>query len=282
MSILKKLAGIASVVTMMTLVAWGVGTPVGAQTPYDAEVQPLTTAECGRCHFSYYQAIRTEGGKHQIDCVQCHTIYHAYSPRKQNYDQIMPKCEQCHVSAGGGPFHGPDPKLVPCLNCHTNPHTPLNIPMGDIEVACNNCHGTQAHEVEKFPSLHSEVGCSECHHDKHGLIPTCDECHENHSPAVPLDSQACMSCHPVHKPTQIMFDKNTDSQICAGCHEEVYNMLQQKVTKHTAVTCADCHPTPHGTIPACSRCHGEPHPPNMKVDVKKCGTCHGIAHDLRQ
>jgi predicted CXXCH cytochrome family protein len=94
-----------------------------------------------------------------------------------------------------------------------------------------------------------------------------------------MTTKDCMTCHPVHKPTQIIYDKTTDSKICAGCHEEAYDLLQKKVTKHTPLTCADCHPS-HGEIPLCSRCHGEPHPKAMMLDTTKCGDCHGIAHDL--
>jgi predicted CXXCH cytochrome family protein len=279
----KKLAGITCVIgTLGLILAGGWLAQSTAATPYDAVVQPLTTAECGQCHFSYFQAIKTEGGKHQIDCVRCHTVYHAYSPQKQNYDQIMPKCATCHVSASGGPFHGDDPKLIPCLNCHVNPHTPLNIPMGDIEAACTECHVPEAAEIKNFPSKHTtDVSCADCHAEKHGHIPECNACHESHSPAVAMTSKECMSCHPVHKPTQIVYGKDTDSLICAGCHGGVYDLLQKNVTKHTAVKCADCHPT-HKEIPLCSRCHGEPHPKSMKVDVTKCGVCHGIAHNLTQ
>jgi predicted CXXCH cytochrome family protein len=265
---------------MGMILGGGLVTQVQA-SPYEAEVKPLTTAECGACHFSYFQAIKNEGGKHQIDCVACHKVFHAYNPIKDNYAQLMPKCAACHVSASGGPYHGEDAVLIPCLSCHANPHTPLNIPMGDIEAACGLCHAPQNMEIQNFPSKHTtDVSCADCHHDKHGLIPTCDECHENHSPAVQMDSAACQSCHPVHKPTEISYMKETDSQICAGCHDDVYAMLQRNQTKHTFVTCADCHPA-HAEIPLCSRCHGEPHP-QMKVDTTKCGQCHGIAHDLEQ
>jgi predicted CXXCH cytochrome family protein len=250
-------------------------------SPYDAEIKPLTTPECGQCHFSYFKAIKNEGGKHQIDCVECHQVFHAYNPTKQNFAQIMPKCASCHQNADGGPFHGSDARLVPCLACHTNPHTPLNIPMGDVETACSLCHVPQNAEIQNYPSKHTtDVSCADCHHDKHGLIPACSECHENPSPKVELNADACMKCHPVHKPTEILYMKNTDSLICAGCHGDVYGMLQKNQTKHTFVTCADCHPS-HGEIPLCSRCHGEPHP-KMKIDTTNCGQCHGIAHDLQQ
>jgi len=245
---------------------------------YEMDIKPLTTVECGQCHYSVFEAIKKAGGRHQIDCVRCHREYHVYNPRKQNYDQIMPNCAWCHVSATGGDFHGEHQNLTPCLSCHADPHTPLMIPMGEITASCALCHSQVGNELQKYPSKHTtDVACADCHADKHGYIPECDACHESHSPNVGLGTKECMTCHPVHKPTQMIYDKATDSKICAGCHEEAYDLLQKKVTKHTAVTCADCHPS-HAEIPLCSRCHGQPHPEAMMAT--KCGECHGIAHDL--
>ncbi len=250
------------------------------KSPYEAEIKPLTTAECAQCHFSVFETIRNDGGKHQIDCVRCHTQYHVYSPRKQNFDEIMPKCAACHVSASGGPFHGDADDLTPCLVCHADPHKPLTIPM-PAEATCGQCHIKQGDEIKNYPSKHTtDVACTDCHAEKHGYIPECSACHESHSPAVELTVQDCMGCHPVHKPTQMSYAKDTASAICAGCHGDVAGLLQKNLTKHTDVACADCHPA-HKEIPLCSRCHGEPHP-KMKIDVTQCGECHGIAHDLAQ
>lgn len=249
-------------------------------SPYEMKVEPLTTAECGQCHFSVFQTIKTRGGKHQINCVQCHTEYHVYNPRKQNYDQIMPKCSACHLSASGGPFHGENETLTPCLNCHADPHKPLKIPVSEIETSCGLCHSKEGNEIKNYPSKHTtDVTCADCHAEKHGHIPECSVCHESHSPAAELATRDCMACHPVHKPTSISYSEETLSTICAGCHGEAYDLLQKKETKHTVVKCAECHPA-HKEIPACSRCHGEPHPKTMMIDVTKCGDCHGIAHDL--
>ena len=272
LSALEHMAGPPSAV------AKEVGAP--AVSPYETDIKPLTTAECGQCHYSVFEAIKKAGGKHQIDCVRCHREYHVYNPRKQNYDAIMPNCAWCHQSASGGAFHGEQKNLTPCLNCHADPHKPLMIPMGEITASCTLCHSREGNELQKYPSKHStDVACADCHADKHGYIPECNACHESHSPAVEMTTKDCMTCHPVHKPTQIIYDKTTDSKICAGCHEGAYDLLQKKVTKHTAVTCADCHPS-HGDIPLCSRCHGEPHPKAMMLDTTKCGDCHGVAHDL--
>jgi predicted CXXCH cytochrome family protein len=251
-----------------------------APTPYDVDVKALTTVECGQCHISIFNTIKKQGTKHQIDCVRCHTQYHVYNPRKQNYAQIMPKCASCHVSASGGPFHGKNEKLTQCLTCHADPHKPMVIPMSVIEPVCSLCHAAQGNEVKKYPSKHaSDVSCADCHAEKHGYIPECSACHESHSPDVEMAPADCMVCHPVHKPTQIIYDKETSSSICAGCHGNAYKLLQKKETKHTALKCAECHMV-HKDVPACSKCHGEPHPKKMLMDTTKCGKCHSIAHDL--
>ena len=279
---LKKVAVVVCIFGLAGFVfanMWVVQDATAEGSPYQSKIEPLTTAECAQCHLSIFQTIKTNGGKHQIDCVRCHKEYHVYNPRKQNYDAIMPKCSACHQSASGGPFHGEGELLTPCLNCHADPHQPLVIPMPP-EAACPQCHPKQANEIKNFPSKHTtDVTCTDCHADKHGYIPDCSACHENHSPQVQMTSADCMTCHPVHKPTQITYAKDTPSAICAGCHEDVYDTLQRSATKHTNVACADCHPA-HKEIPACSRCHGEPHPADMMVDVTNCGQCHGTAHDL--
>lgn len=249
-------------------------------SPYEMDIRPLTTAECGQCHFSVFQALKATGGKHKIDCVRCHARYHVYNPRKQNYDEIMPKCSSCHLSAAKGPFHGENKILTPCLNCHADPHKPLNIPLSVIEPTCGLCHSKEGNEIKDHPSKHStDVSCVDCHAEKHGHIPECSVCHESHSPKAELAVKDCVVCHPVHKPNRISYGDKALSTICAGCHGEAYDLLQKKETKHTALKCAECHPT-HKEVPACSSCHGEPHPKRMMIDVTKCGECHGIAHDL--
>ena len=282
MTILKRIAVVGGIIALVCGLSFERAAASEKTAPlYDIEIKPLTTAECAQCHFSIFQTIKKEGGKHQINCVRCHTQYHVYNPRKQNYDEIMPKCASCHVSATGGPFHGENKSLTPCLTCHADPHKPLAIPMSEVEASCALCHTKEGREINKYPSRHtSEVTCADCHAEKHGYIPECDACHESHSPEVKMATADCMVCHPVHKPTQINYDQETMSLICAGCHDKPYNLLQKKVTKHTTVKCVACHPATHKSILSCDKCHGEPHSKDMMMDTTKCGGCHGIAHDL--
>jgi hypothetical protein len=78
--------------------------PVSGSALYAIEPTPMTVAECGRCHRSHFMAIKEHGGRHQIDCQECHQVFHAYNPRRDNYDAIMPQCASCHTLPHGAKF----------------------------------------------------------------------------------------------------------------------------------------------------------------------------------
>ncbi len=238
---------------------------------YEEELKPLKPSECGRCHISIYNTIRNTGGKHRILCTRCHEVYHVYNPIKKNWAEIMPKCTKCH-----GMFHGnafPD-----CLACHIDPHSPKNIPMNAMLTGnCTTCHKGPAKELKDFPSAHTDVACTQCHHTKHAYIPNCSECHEPHVEGQTM--KECLSCHPVHKPLVIKYAKDTPSKVCGSCHNEPYNLLQTNITKHSSLTCAECHPS-HGEIPPCERCHGKPHQEALHKLFPNCLKCHKDPHNL--
>jgi len=301
MKSIKKGAIIFSVIAIVALLFDVVGfnkavvsTPAGAEEAtatditkkeekkglYDIYPQPLhTVAECAKCHISVFDRIKDVGGKHQIECVDCHTQFHMYNPKKRPYEAVIPQCEICH-----GVFHGKGTKealLLDCASCHTDPHAPLIIPAAALSNnACMSCHVKETKQITDNISRHTtEVACADCHHVKHGYIPQCNECHEPHSPGYEMDDNTCMGCHPVHMPAKITYSEDTPNLICAGCHEKAYGLLQNNHTKHTDVMCSECH-SAHKKIPLCSECHGLPHSKRMMQDTTKCGNCHGIAHNL--
>jgi len=301
MESVKKGAIVISVIAVLALLLVAVGcnmaaTPAGAEKAsaadikkeekkvadlYDFKPRPLhSVAECAQCHVSVFERIKDVGGKHQIECVECHTQFHMFNPKKRPYETVIPQCETCH-----GVFHGEgtkDTPLVDCASCHTDPHAPLIIPGSVVtHAACMSCHANETKQITDNVSRHTtEVSCSDCHHVKHGYIPQCNECHESHSPEHKMDDAACMSCHPVHMPAKITYSRQeTPNLICAGCHEQAYGLLKNNITKHTDVKCSDCH-SAHKLIPLCSECHGKPHSSRMMQDTAKCGDCHGIAHNL--
>ncbi len=237
---------------------------------YTQEPPPLTPVQCAQCHRGIYMKLKEKGGKHRIYCTRCHTQFHSYNPVQGNWQEIMPKCSSCHKEPHG-------PKFPDCLKCHQEPHTPRVVPNTDyLAASCNSCHTNEDAQLRKFKSAHTEQGCDACH-TKHGLIPSCLNCHEPHTP----DQQAstCTSCHPAHKPLKIHFSKDTDSKTCSACHKDEYAKWSQTPSKHGKVNCSLCHKE-HAWIPDCKMCHQQPHPKNLLARFPKCLDCHLDVHDL--
>ena len=243
----------------------------------DIVVEPLTLQDCARCHTTHYNWLKDNGARHQtVACTECHEIFHAYNPARENYAEIMPKCSSCHDAP-----HGTVEPVLQCLECHNNPHQPLaSIPApANLEDRCQLCHNGVAASLKAEVSKHTEQECSTCHSEKHGRIPVCFECHENHSPLAALETPDCLACHPVHTPLKISYPADQTKEVCAGCHEQAYTLLRDNVTKHSAFSCAKCHPQ-HGQLPECQGCHGQPHGTQIHEKFTQCGDCHGIAHDI--
>lgn len=239
---------------------------------YSVAVVPLQPAECGQCHVAQFSSLKSSGGRHRFACQECHEVFHAYNPRKNNYDDLMPVCGSCHE-----PPHGA--KNIDCISCHRNPHSPRQVPaMERLALACADCHARQVKELKQYPSSHTEQDCQSCHHEKHGYKPDCFECHDGHYSEQP--AQDCMTCHErVHAPLQIKFPHDAKVATCSQCHGNVYNKWQETQSKHGEVICIICHQE-HGKIPNCRDCHGEPHNRQRSEMFPNCLTCHIDVHDL--
>jgi len=240
---------------------------------YAEEPVPMTPAECGQCHIPHYAGLKENGGRHRFACQECHTLFHRYNPLLNNYAELMPQCSTCH-----GDPHGA--KQTACADCHKNPHAPQRAPaLEQLTTICADCHAPEADKLAQAPSAHTEQGCDSCHHDTHGYIPNCFECHEGHTADQPIE--ACASCHQdVHQPLQIAFaGENTDLQTCSACHDAVYSKWQGTPSKHGQVSCAACH-TKHAYIPDCQECHASPHDPQQLKVFPNCLDCHIDVHNL--
>lgn len=255
--------------------------PVGSVAPVAEEAGPgsslyreepvmMDPVQCGQCHIDIYQQVKNDGQKHQFQCLDCHQQLHAYNPVRQNWTEIMPQCASCHTLPHGEKFAG-------CLDCHQNPHTPLAIPLANIEESCGTCHTGPNGQLEQYASQHTEQGCGTCH-TEHGLIPSCMECHEPH-----LEDQkdaTCLACHPVHMPLEITYDEGDQwNSTCGACHDGVYEPWSSTPSKHGGVNCGECHIS-HGLIPDCQTCHDEPHDDRLLKKFPNCLDCHLDVHDL--
>ena len=253
--------------------------PLYTETP-----RSLTPVECGSCHGGEYKRLRESNSKHRFECTDCHEQLHGYVPTKNNYADIMPKCSSCHDLPHGEAF-------TQCLQCHQDPHTPLDIPFSGVEqkiknkagknvVACEVCHSdSEGQEMETYPTKHNtEVGCTGCHADKHGVRPTCFDCHEPHvAEQVYAD---CLVCHRPHSAKNILqYPEEMPNNVCGSCHTQIYDNLQANHTKHSELQCASCHVS-HGQIPRCQQCHDEPHGAGVHKRYPNCLECHVDPHNL--
>ena len=251
---------------------------------YPEITEDMPTEKCIQCHPSIATLLRTKGAMHaHVECRQCHLQVHTYFTGKTNYDDILPKCVRCHAQPHGD-------ELIHCSSCHQEAHAPLEIPASRaLSQGCYACHPKLDKEIKIFPTKHTFLYCTSCHHTRHGRKPDCLECHQPHAGRIaasgliirstnPLDQ--CISCHPPHKALKVSYPNNTENAVCSFCHSKVNEMLSRKVTKHTALLCVTCHPDKHKTIKRCKECHGEPHPEDMLKKFSSCGACHGIAHSV--
>ncbi len=238
---------------------------------YDFEPEPLTLADCARCHIRHFEQIRNEGGGHRIDCRQCHEVFHAYNPRRNNYDELMPRCTDCH-----GLPHGETQSA--CFDCHDQAHAPKKIPFSERLVsACADCHQSPASELKQYSSKHSGVGCQACHPQNHGRILSCLQCHGPHYDAQPLAE--CTQCHGAHKPLELDFPANATAKTCNDCHSQVVTLWTGTPSRHGEVSCAQCHAR-HLVVPSCTECHPQPHSEGMLAKFSGCLDCHIDVHDL--
>jgi len=239
---------------------------------YNLPDNPLESRECGKCHNKIFNLIKDKGGKHRINCRRCHVKFHQYNPEKNNFEESLPKCAQCHDKPHGD-------KLIQCLECHQQPHTPKEIPASNtLSLGCDSCHAAIDKEIKMFITQHSNFYCSICHHTKHGYKPECMECHMPHS--EDMVQADCLTCHLPHQALQVIYPANTPNQTCALCHKMAYELLTESNTKHAAFRCTKCHPDKHRTINQCQDCHPKPHDESITQKTQVCGSCHGIAHSL--
>jgi predicted CXXCH cytochrome family protein len=241
---------------------------------YEITPKPLNFEECIRCHYPHFTMLKEKGGKHQRECTFCHTTFHAYNPKKQNWDEIMPKCQNCH-----GLKHGE--KFPICLTCHKNPHMikeKIKV-TEEFSPLCGQCHSRINDEINQNQSKHTSLGCAFCHSNEHGYKPQCFDCHKGH-----IEGQTykdCLSCHKPHSPLKIpAFAANTPQEICASCHAKPYEKLNIAGGKHKSVGCVKCH-TAHKFIPDCRTCHGQPHNEALHKKYPKCTECHVDVHAIK-
>lgn len=232
----------------------------------------LNKDDCIKCHAVIIKQLQDDGQKHlsQVACLECHAGTHPPGVKKGD---LIPQCTQCHKDSAH--FELP----INCLDCHQNPHQPLNIILeGEGQKsACNSCHPDQVTEIDSHMTAHTGFSCSFCH-DKHRYKPDCLKCHEVHREGQQFEN--CIACHQAHQPLTLAYGTDVQNNDCGACHSDIQETLEAGATKHAKFQCVFCHANKHAVVPACEDCHESPHSSTMLSNFATCNDCHQSAHDI--
>ncbi|MBW2186642.1 MAG: cytochrome C [Deltaproteobacteria bacterium] len=233
---------------------------------------PIVIDDCIKCHDQIVDQVSTRGGLHasEITCQDCHL---EHPPKGTN---AIPACSMCHAVDDKAHY-----AIENCQSCH-NPHSPLEIDLGNTEVVkpvCVTCHDNEGTQLVEYQSMHSGLDCNECHLE-HGQFLACMECHEPHTEEMVYND--CLTCHKPHMPTVVKYPETIPSSFCSGCHTTETEVLMANQTLHHDLTCAYCHKTQHKMIPQCTTCHGAPHDRDLHSKFPNCLDCHIDPHGLEK
>ena len=161
-----------------------VGCHQNAHAPSQAMNAHMMAQECRTCHPEQ----KTETEKHPsahaaTSCVECHYDSHGF----------ITSCAECHEEP-----HATGVDDAGCIACHP-PHSPLEVRYSE-DVAnhiCAGCHSDVNDKLSGSNEGHAFLQCVLCHADKHGYVPTCQDCHEAtmHSEEMLKEFKGCLDCH---------------------------------------------------------------------------------------
>ncbi len=139
-------------------------------------------AECLTCHTAQNEQLIANPSMHtEVSCNYCHADTHGN----------IPECAQCHDP------HSEEMGQNDCATCH-DVHQPtlLEYPDTTTNLLCAACHDSAFGELQASTTKHHEIGCVECHANKHKTVPQCNDCHGAPHPAgIHTKFPQCGTCH---------------------------------------------------------------------------------------
>jgi predicted CXXCH cytochrome family protein len=230
----------------------------------------LANDDCIKCHTQEVSLILDKGMKHrsEVSCLDCHETH------PPEGGSAISACGLCHATSDRSHF-----ALKSCNECH-NPHSPLDIDFAktdSVALVCIGCHDSVGDQLTDFPSMHSDLDCTECH-SRHDSWQSCLDCHTAHTEE--MDYDVCLRCHTPHAPRVVKYNADVPNAWCSGCHGAVVSQLAANPSKHQTLRCVYCHKDQHMMTPSCETCHGQPHASIMHKKFPNCRECHIGPHNL--
>lgn len=245
-------------------------------------------------------------GRGGYACVQCHTDITEF-PHPENTAQDRREfviqqnlaCQQCHYTqyeANQDSVHqraidNGNTEAAVCSDCHgAHDVSPPDIPRSRVPQTCQRCHSEIFTRYEQ--SVHGSALLGTGNPD----VPSCTDCHGEHSIQGPTDSQfklfspqLCAECHAddelmeeygistnvfnsyisdFHGSTVTLFeatapDQQTNKPVCIDCHG-VHDIRSSDdpdsavIKENLLATCQKCHPDATADFPDAWLSHYEP------------------------
>ena len=201
-------------------------------------------------------------GRAGYACVQCHTDITGFphpelaiETAREFTIQMMASCANCHTQEYEIYLTGDHARTLEegeensavCSDCHGS-HQIYDIRNSVYRIAntCRNCHA-EIYDVYK-ESVHGEALLE----DYDSNVPSCEDCHSNHSNAGPeehpefhlLSVQTCTNCH-ADEELMSSYDINTDvfDTYVADFHGTTVAIFEQIAPDQITnkAVCVDCH-----------------------------------------
>ena len=278
------------------------GKCVDCHSPHASDHGKLLEEEPDRICATCHQGLIPKDAKSvhapvlQGKCVKCHDPH-----ASKNKDQLRlagnALCVDCHKDVGEAAEksafkHAPVQKN--CLGCH-DPHASqvsTSLLAKAVPDLCVGCHNPSLPIVARAHGGYpvAKAQCTSCH-DPHGSGNSGILWASVHKPVA---NRACAQCHEEATSADPTKTRKSGSDLCRGCHNDLYNETFAKNRIHWPVVdakaCSNCH-SPHAAKTAkllkappkvlCGTCHGDAvrrqeksvtkHPP---IEEGDCATCH--------
>ncbi|MBF0465405.1 MAG: DmsE family decaheme c-type cytochrome [Nitrospirae bacterium] len=194
-------------------------------------------------------------------------------------------CKGCHPESYEAYKH----------SVHSKPH----VKGPGSKDACETCHGPGAKHVEKGGGRGVDIFNFDKNVEPHEKSAKCLACHQANKAqafwtmskhSADASGLSCDSCHQIMTSKNDKFLKETQPDLCFGCHKEI-KMDASKQSHHPIkegkIVCNDCH-DPHGQFndnmlraetpnKLCFKCHADKRGPYMWEHppvAENCLTCH--------
>ncbi len=209
---------------------------------------------CHNPHASDYQGMLVM--RQRELCFTCHPTVAGLSLKAVQHNPFMyDNCTGCHEP------HGSDtrPLLIAdqppvCYRCHPQIADdfgkPSHHPVGTVQLNCADCHNPHAADYDYLLEARDNRFCYRCHARPNGDAYAIEATYEESAHRGKL----CIDCHTPHGSAFAPLLRNSNPQLCLGCHTGYDEKHSHPVARRfydshakAPLTCTStCH-NPHGT-----------------------------------